>query len=205
MYQEIIDLLFHPGIFFERRNKEKISLVIPAIIIGIGGVVNFLSPLAERAIIDGGDLSHFVVMPLAVVFFLVLPFVLWFVVAGILTVFSWFFSGTGSFSAMLQNCGYGYLPQTLLSPLVIINGIALASWSPSTSSAIPTGVIIVVGIIPILSIFWSGWLWSVAMEKTHALSRGRAMAGAALVVLLYLSPLILNIIADIHANGYPAR
>jgi hypothetical protein len=176
--------------------------VIPAIIVGIGGMVSFLSPMAERAIIHGGDLSNFIMMPVAVVFFLVLPFILWFVVAGIFYVFSRFFSGTGSFPAMLQNCGYGYLPQTVLSPVVIINGIALASWSSSTPSAIPTGVIIGFGIISIFSLFWSGCLWSVAMEKTYALSRGKALFGAALVVLLYLSPLILNIIADLSASGF---
>jgi hypothetical protein len=203
MYQEIIDLLFHPGIFFERRNKENISLLIPAIIVGIGGMVSFLSPMIERAFIHGGDLRNFIMMPEAVVFFLVLPFILWFVITGILSVFCRFFSGTGSFPAMLQNCGYGYLPQTLLSPVVIINGIALASWSSSTSSAIPTGVIIVFGIILILSLFWSGWLWAVAMEKTYALSRGKSMFGAALVILLCLSPLILNIIADFSASGFP--
>jgi len=203
MNREIIDCLFHPDIFFERRNKEKISLVIPAIIVGTGGIVSFITPMVQRAVTHGGDLSNFIMMPSAVVFFLVFPFILWFGVAGFLEVFSRLLSGTGAFPAMLQNCGYGYLPHTLLSPLVIINGIALP-WLPGTSSVFLAGAISVLVIISFLSIFWSGWIWSVAMEKTHALSRGRAMIGAALVLLLYQSVVLLNIFAHFLANGFPA-
>jgi hypothetical protein len=202
MFQEIIDLLYHPDIFFERRNKEKINLVIPAIIVGIGGIVSLITPMVQQVFMYGGDLSNFIVMPSAIIVFLVLPFIIWFMVAGILSVFSRLFSGTGSFPAMLQNCGYGYLPHTLLSPVVIINGIAL-SWLPATSSMILFGIITVLVIISFFSIFWSGWLWSVAMEKTFALSRGKAMVGAALVLLLYQSPVLLNIFAHFQANGFP--
>jgi len=176
MFQGNIELLFHPDVFFSRKQNEEISLVIPAIIVGIGG---------------------------AAIFFLVLPFIFWILIAGILYVFSRFFSGTGSFPKTLQNCGYGYLPQTILSPIVIINGIVLAG-SIGTSSMLLTEVLLVVGIISFLSIFWSGWLWAVAMEKTHTLSRGKAMVGAAFVVLLYLSPVVLNIFAHFRANGFPA-
>jgi hypothetical protein len=202
MFQGIIELLFHPDVFFSRKQNEEIRLVIPAIIVGIGGIVSFITPLTQRAIIDEGDLSNFIMEPSAAIFFLVLPFIFWILIAGILYVFSRFFSGTGSFPATLQNCGYGYLPQTILSPIVIINGIVLAG-SIGTSSMLLTEVLLVVGIISFLSIFWSGWLWAVAMEKTHTLSRGKAMVGAAFVVLLYLSPVVLNIFADFRANGFP--
>jgi hypothetical protein len=202
MFQGIIELLFHPDVFFSRKQNEEISLVIPAIIVGIGGIVSFITPLTQRAIIDEGDLSDFIMEPSAAIFFLVLPFISWILIAGILYVFSRFFSGTGSFPATLQNCGYGYLPQTILSPIVIINGIVLAG-SIGTSSMLLTEVLLVVGIISFLSIFWSGWLWTVAMEKTHTLSRGKAMVGAAFVVLLYLSPVVLNIFAHFRANGFP--
>jgi len=201
MYQEIIDLLFHPDIFFERRNKEKINLIIPAIIVGIGGIVSFITPMVQQVFIHGGDLSNFIIMPSAIIVFPVLPFIIWYGVTGILSVFGRLFSGTGSFPAMLQNCGFGYLPHTLLSPVVIINGIAL-SWLPGTSSMIVFGIITVLVIISFLSIFWSGWLWSVAMEKTLALSQGKAMAGTALVLLLYQSPVLLNIFAHLQANGF---
>jgi hypothetical protein len=201
MYQEITNLLFHPDIFFEQKNREKIGLVIPAIIVGIGGIVSFLSPLTERAVLNNGDISNFIVMPYATIYFLVVPFIVWLVVAGILFVFGRLLSGTGSFPAMLQNCGYGYLPHTLLSPLVIINGIALACL-PGTAFMILFGVTTVLVIISFLSIFWSGWLWSVAMEKTLVLSRGKAMVGAALVLLLYQIPVILNIFAHFQANGF---
>jgi hypothetical protein len=176
--------------------------VIPAIIVGIGGIVSFITPLTERAFSNGGDISNFIMMPSAAVFFLVLPFISWLLVAGILYVFSRFFSGTGSFPATLQNCGYGYLPNTLYSLFVIINSFAVAG-SMGTSFMLLTKFLLVLGIISFFSIFWCGWLWTVAMEKTHSLSPGKAMVGAAFVVLLYLSPVVLNIFAHFRANGFP--
>ena len=202
MFHGIIELLFRPDVFFSRKQHEKINFVIPAIIVGIGGIVSFITPLTQRAIIDGGDISNFSMEPSAAVFFLVLPFILWLLVAGILYVVDRFFSGTGSFPATLQNCGYGYLPNTLSSLIVIITSMALA-WSIGTSFMLLTEVLLVAGIISFIFIFWSGWLWTVAMEKTHGLSRGKAMVGAALVVLLYLSPVFLNIFAHFRANGFP--
>ena len=81
MFQEIIDLLYHPDIFFERRNKEKINLVIPAIIVGIGGIVSLITPMVQQVFMYGGDLSNFIVMPSAIIVFLVLPFIIWFMAA----------------------------------------------------------------------------------------------------------------------------
>jgi len=202
MFQGIIELLFHPDVFFSRKQTEEIRLVIPAIIVGIGGIVSFITPWTQRAFTDGGDISNFIMEPSAAIFFMVLPFISWLLVAGILYVFSRFFSGTGSFPASLQNCGYGYLPNTLSSLIVIITSMALA-WSIGTSFMLLTDVLLVLGIISFLLIFWSGWLWTVAMEKTHFLSRGKAMVGAAIVVLLYLSPVVLNIFAHFRANGFP--
>ncbi len=69
MFHGIIELLFHPDVFFSRKQHEEIRLVIPAIIVGIGGMVSFITPLTQRAIIDGGDLSNFIMEPSAADFF----------------------------------------------------------------------------------------------------------------------------------------
>jgi hypothetical protein len=203
MYREIIDLLFHPGEFFTRKQNEVISLFIPAVIIGIGGIVNFLSPLLERAFAHGGDISNYIIMPGAAIFFVLLPFALWIVTAGILYVFSRILSGTGSFPATLQNTGYGYLPQTLLSPLVFINGSLLDWISGMELSAFLRVMVAVLGAGLILGLFWSAALWTVAMEKTHGISRGRAIAGPALVVLFSLLPLLLIILTESAARVPP--
>jgi hypothetical protein len=203
MYLEIFGLLFHPGDFFTRKQNEETSLFIPAVIVGIGGIVNFLSPLLERAFTHGGDISNFIVMPGAAIFFILLPFALWIVTAGILYVFSRVLSGTGSFPATLQNSGYGYLPQTLLSPLVFISG-SLMNWISGMELSIFLKVMVIVpGAGLILALFWSAALWTVAMEKTHGISRGRAIAGPALVVLFSLLPLLLIILTESAARFPP--
>jgi len=195
MYPEIAGLLFHPDGFFARKQHEEIRLLVPAVIVGIGGIVNFLSPLPTVAVTRREDLSNFLTMPSAALYFLLLPFALWFVTAGILYVISRLLSGTGSFPATVQNTGYGYLPQTLLSPLLVINGIAQPWIAGMQPSIFLTVLVAVAGAGLFLGVFWSAALWTFAMEKTHGLSRGRAMAGPALVVLLSQIPLLLVILA----------
>lgn len=203
MYQEISKLLFHPGDFFIRKQNEEISLFIPAVIVGIGGIVNFLSPLLQRAFTHGGDISNYIIMPGAALFFFVLPFALWFVTAGILFIVSRLLSGTGSFPATLQNTGYGYLPQTLLSPFFFING-SLQNWISSMELSIFMRVtVFVLGAGLILGLFWSAALWTVAMEKTHDLSRFKAIAGPAIIVLFSLLPLLLIILTESAARVPP--
>jgi hypothetical protein len=199
MYREITGLLFHPGIFFTQKQHEEIHFLIPAVIVAIGGMVTFLSPLLEVAFTRGGDIGNFGMEPRAALWFLLLPFALWFLTAGVLHVVCWFLSGTGSFRATLQNCGYGYLPQTLLSPFLIVNGIA-GTWSSGTPSVFLQGLIIIPGITLFLGSVWSIALWTVAMEKTHGLPRGKAVVGPVLVFLLSALPLLLVILTD-----YPAR
>jgi len=201
MYQEISGLLFHPDGFFARKQNEEIHLLVPAVIVGIGGIVNFLSPLLTVAVTRREDVSNFMIMPSAVLYFLLLPFALWLVMAGVLYVVSRLLSGTGSFPATLQNTGYGYLPQTLLSPFIAINGIAQPWIAGIQPSVYLTVLVAILGAGLILGLFWSGALWTVAMEKTHSLSRLKAMAGPALIVLFSLLPLILVILTESAARG----
>ena len=59
MYREITGLLFHPGDFFTQKQHEEIRFLNPAVIVAIGGIVTFLSPLLEVAFTRGGDISNF--------------------------------------------------------------------------------------------------------------------------------------------------
>ncbi|OPX62862.1 MULTISPECIES: Yip1 family protein [unclassified Methanoregula] len=195
MYQEISGLLFHPDGFFARKQNEEIHLLIPAVIVGIGSIVTFLSPVLEVAV-TRGDISGFFGQPTAALYFLLLPFALWLVMAAVLYVVSRLLGGTGSFPATLQNTGYGYLPQTLLSPFILINGIARPWIAGMQPSIFLTVLVAILGAGLFLGVFWSAALWTSAMEKTHGISRGRAIAGPALVVLFSLLPLVLVILSE---------
>jgi len=196
MIKEAADLLFHPRIFFRQKNQESPGLLVPAVIVGIGGVVTYLSPLLVVAVTRGGDISRFHVEASATLFFLLLPFALWLISAGALFVVGRLLSGTGSFPVTLQNCGYGYLPQTLLSSLVFINGVTLPWIAGMQPSIVLKVVAVILGFGLILGVIWSGALWTVAMETTHGLPRFRAMAGPAIIVLFSLLPLILIILTE---------
>jgi hypothetical protein len=196
MYQDISGLLFHPDGFFARKQNEEIRLLVPAVIVGTGAIVNFLSPLLTVVVTRRDDISNFMIMPSAALYFLLLPFALWLVTAGVLYVVSRLLAGTGSFPATLQNTGYGYLPQTLLSPFIVINGIAQPWIAGMQPSVFLTVLVTILGAGLFLGVFWSAALWTFAMEKTHGLSRGRAMAGPVLVVIFSLLPLLLVILAE---------
>jgi hypothetical protein len=202
MFHEMKELLFHPEIFFTRMTGEKTDLLFPALIIFMGGAIGLASPnvinLFSRG---GGEMRNIIVMPDTVFVSLFMPFLSWIVIAGILFVLCRLFSGTGTFGATLQNAGYGCLPLTIMPVLGIINGILIGRFT-EPPGAIGADVIIGLGLLSVLFTIWSGYLWTYAMEKTHAIPHGRAMAAASIVVLLYMSPVLLNILALSSPAGY---
>lgn len=200
MHSEIRELLFHPDSFFDRIILEKPGLAIPSAIVGIGSIVGLLTPFIISAFPSGRAPAKVLLMADAFLPLLILPFIAWILITGILYVISRLFHGTGTFTTTLQNVGYGSLPLTLLSLFGIINGIVSAQYT-AIPSMIRTGAIIGLGGISVFFVIWSGWLWTVAMEKTHILSRGKATVAAVIVVLLYMSPVILNIIALLYFTG----
>ena len=198
----MMELLFHPEIFFTGMTGEKTDLLYPALIIFIGGVIGLASPYAINLFSGGGgEMRNIVVMPDTVFVSLFMPFLSWIVIAGILFVLCRLFSGTGTFGATLQNAGYGCLPLTIMPILGIINGVLIGRFT-EPPGAIGTGVVIGLGLLSVLFTVWSGYLWMYAMEKTHAIPHGRAMAAASIMVLLYMSPVLLNILALLSPAGY---
>jgi hypothetical protein len=72
------------------------------------------------------------------------------------------------------------------------------------SRMISMGTLLGLGLLSLLFAIWSGLLWTCAMEKTHAISRYKAIIAATIVVLLYMSPVLINILALAHIAGLPA-
>lgn len=200
MYSWIRELLFHPASFFDRKNQEKPGLLIPALIVGIGSIVGVMTPFILSVYGDmpdplmilqmqGSDLVSVVVLFIS---YLVFPFIAWLCIALTLSAISAIFSGTGSFIRTLQNSGYGCLPLTIISPITIINGIAVAQFSEFPSGPL-TFFVLGLGVVWVVFVLWSGWLWSVAIRKTHSLSARQAFIPATFAVMVYLCPVLLNI------------
>ena len=172
MLTEAKELLFYPDIFFSKKAGEKINLVVPALIVLIGSVVQLVSWMFFDGMITPANILRLVSM----------PFIAWFIISGFLFVICRVLSGSGSFIATLQNAGYGTLP---LSFGLIFDSIS--NFFRANFHVIPLVYeLMISSILMLLFIFWSGWLWANAMKKTHAISYLRAVIAASVVVVLYI-------------------
>lgn len=200
MYSAIKNLLFHPDAFFTQKRGEETNIVIPALIIFIGGIVGLISPSVIDVFIPGHS-RNIIMMPDTVIVSLGLPFITWILISGILYVLCRLFSGTGTFYATLQNVGYGSLPYTISLLFGIIDGVVIGRFV-EISRIISIGALMGLGLLSLLFLIWSGWLWACAMEKTHFITHYKAIIAATIVVLLFLSPVLINILALVHITGW---
>jgi hypothetical protein len=186
MREDIRDLLFHPGRFYERKTAEKPDYRIPVLIAAAGWVFSLLIPVAYTAFSQKEGQINLFAVP-AIYWLLFNPFIAWILLTLALFGLSRLFSGTGTFMATLCNAGYGMLPLTVAA---FIQLVASPLSGPAFSLAVPpvvsTAIFYILNILKLLLILWSGYLWMHAVGKTHAISRVRATAAAGLVTFLYL-------------------
>ena len=103
----------------------------------------------------------------------------------------------GTFIATLQNTGYGALPLTILTIIPIINAIFINS-NVNIPQILGYAIVIILDLLTIIFILWSGYLWTYAMEKAHEIEHDEAIASAAIVVLLYLAYHVINTIGFLN-------
>jgi hypothetical protein len=199
MYRELKELLINPDAFFEEKTKEKIDLLLPAIIVLIGSMVGLVASFIVSDFLNIIELRHISVLLTPENFLLILlkPFIAWFLLSGLLHGFSRLWSGTGTFMETLQNTGYGALPLTILTIIPIINAIFINS-NVNIPQMLGQGIIVILDLLTILFILWSGYLWTYAMEWTHELDHDKAIASAAIVVLLYLGFHLINMLGIVN-------
>jgi len=194
MYRGLKDLLFYPDIFFTRKAGEKIDLLLPATIVLIGSMVGLITSFLVSDFLNITESRNVLVVLTPDNFLLILlrPFLAWLLLTGIFYVICKLESGNGTFIATLQNTGYGALPLTLFTLVPVINGIFL-NVNVKIPQMIGAGIIVVLDLCTILFVLWSGYLWTYAMEKTHMITHGKAIAAASIAVLLYLGYNLINL------------
>ena len=199
MYRELKELLINPDAFFEEKTKEKIDLLLPAIIVLIGSMVGLVASFIVSDFLNIIELRHISVLLTPENFLLILlkPFIAWFLLSGLLYGFSRLWSGTGTFMETLQNTGYGALPLTILTIIPIINAIFINS-NVNMPQIFGQSIVIILDLLTVVFILWSGYLWTYAMEWTHELDHDKAIASAAIVVLLYLGFHLINMLGIVN-------
>jgi hypothetical protein len=189
MRHDITDLLFRPGRFFERKATEKPEFLVPVLIVGAGWVISLMPPFAMKAFLPGQNVHNVIAIPAvsSVYWLLFNPFTAWILISLGLFLLSRAFSGTGTFIPTLCNAGYGMLPITLVAVLgLVISPLSDPSIALSIPSYIGLSVIFATVVMSLLLILWSGYLWMYAVEKTHTISHGKAMAAAVFVTFFYI-------------------
>jgi hypothetical protein len=199
MYQQLKELLFHPDAFFKQKTKEKIDLLLPTIIVLIGSMVGLIASFVVSDFLNIVELRHVMVILTPENFLIILlkPFIAWFLLTGILYGFCRLWSGTGTFIATLQNTGYGALPLTILTVIPIITGIFIDS-NVNMPQILSLGIGLILDLLTVLFILWSGYLWAYAVERTHKIAHEKAIASAAIAVLLYLAYHVINMLGILN-------
>lgn len=179
---KIIDLVLDPDGFFSRLSEERPHLTIPVIVVGIIGVVNIISSLLTGTFGYNPSLKAilFSSSPLLV---LVLPFVLWILVSGILFLVGKRVSGKGDFVTTLRNAGYGFLPVAFFS---IIFHVAMLTVMTALISDFAEGMLffLVLFLFFIACLFWTGYILVFGVKYAHSLDNSQAFTAVVLMSIL---------------------
>ena len=191
LLENIFGTLFSPASTFRRMSEERTAVTTAAIVVliacicsGAGGILTqsaFMSLFAEFPGFEEVMFSPIASMTMSVV----LGFILWVVITGILHVVAKILGGKGAFTEMLVLMGFAMLPNIFQAPIGLIalfyGGL--------------TGAFIAIGLGGILAI-WVLILDVLAIREAHKFSTGRAIATLVLpFVVLMVLVFVLIIVA----------
>ena len=191
LLENIFGTLFSPASTFKRMSEERTSVTIAAIVVliacicsGAGSILTqsaFMSMFAEFPGFEEMMFSPIASMTMSVV----VGFIGWVVIAGILHVVAKVLGGKGAFTEMLVLMGFAMLPNIFQAPIGLI----------AIFSGGLTGAFIAIGLGGILAI-WVLILYVLAIREAHKFSTGRAIATLVLpFVVLMVLVFVLIIVA----------
>lgn len=171
LLENIFGTLFSPASTFRRMLEERTTVTIAAIIVLIAGICSGAgSILMQNAVMSlFAEFPGFEVVPLSpaasIFLSVVIGFIGWVVIAGILHVVAKILGGKGVFTEMLVLMGFATLPNVFQAPIglvvILYGGLA--------------GAFIALGLSGILTI-WILILDVLAIKEAHKFSTGRAIA-----------------------------
>jgi len=183
LLENIFGTLFSPASTFRRMLEERTTVTIAAIIVLIACICSGAgSILMQNAVMSlFAEFPGFEVVPLSpaasIILSVVIGFIGWVVVAGVLHVVAKILGGKGVFTEMLVLMGFATLPNVFQAPIGLV----------AVLSGGLTGAFISLGLSGILAI-WILILDVLAIREAHKFSTGRAIATLVLpfVVLIVL-------------------
>jgi hypothetical protein len=198
----VIALLTNPDAFFERR-RESPSLLGPALVVTVVGVVGVVSsyPIVQATLSAlPPEAGAFVtaIQVFSAVFALVATFVIWLLYAVAFHVIgSVAFDASGEFRTTLSLVGWGFVPAVFgaivgaATNFVVFSGVRF----PQDPQAVQSFVrelqsrpeFLVSGLVGIVFLLWSAFLWTFAVRHAESLGLREAaltVAGPVTIALL---------------------
>ena len=200
MLSRIRDLLFFPDRFFSQQDTEDVSLIYPAIIVGLSGLTSLVFFVLSIQI---SDPLMLVMISYSLVWMILMPFIGWAIYTILFYYLGRMVSGSGTPGRILQYSGYGTLPGTLLGFLSLYGSSVILHYPgvfPGTtdSSSLHSFWLIAVGsvILSFISLFWSGYIWAYGVAHAHKIPVRKSALIVTIIVILSVMviiwPLILN-------------
>ena len=211
----LLRVLIDPGRFFEDRMQDEPGLKMPALIVLIYAIISAVAAaLMVNVIISilPAEAQAFAVfgIAIAVVGALIMGFLTWIIVAGILHIISMLFKGEGPFTRTLEFTGYSFLPQA-------IGGIVGAAFSYQIISGLTIPVVTdpeqivmvtealtemiaanpltqIASLVGILFILWSANILIFGMKHARNLSTRDAVLTVGIPVALYIAYILITLL-----------
>jgi hypothetical protein len=208
MVQQYIEVLYDPESFFE-RGEEAASPIVPVLVaVFVGAVsaaaiwINFQQQSEMMSQAAGGGQQAQSMMNIAggigAVVALVFPFLAWLLYAGIFHGISALLDGEGEFVTTVVYTGWGLVPKVLASTVNIA-----ATWFVLNAVSVPSEVTaqsmqtyqqsiathpgtVVAGLLSIVVLLWSAYIWVAAVQYARDVDREDAMITVGILVAILL-------------------
>ena len=211
----LLRVLIDPGRFFEDRMQDEPGLKMPALIVLIYAIISAVAAaLTVNVIIDilPAEAQAFAVFGIAIVVIgaLIMGFLTWIIVAGILHIISMLFKGEGPFTRTLEFTGYSFLPQAIGGivgadfSFQIISGLTIPVVTDPEQIVMVTEALTemiaanpltqIAGLVGILFILWSANILIFGMKHARNLSTRDAVLTVGIPVALYIAYILITLL-----------
>ncbi|WP_458187315.1 YIP1 family protein [Haladaptatus sp. NG-WS-4] len=174
-------VLSDPDEFFARRNTSP-TVVLPALVVAMLGVIGIMKSLLTAWILDGPNTPP--TFPILLATSLVIPFVFWAFYGVVFYAISSLFDADDSLRDTVVLTGWGFLPGVLYGVLTLVVVAVTLDPSPTTGGGSRTAMemvargtlaSLVLGFVDLLFTLWSAYIWVAAVRHARNVTRRQAI------------------------------
>lgn len=210
----VVEFLYKPQQFFSQRSIIPFFSGFSSVFLN-GGITFLLALITVLSIQPGGMTASEIFVSEGVIFVLGVTFsstfVLWFAIAGIFYLHISLVSRKLRFFTVLSFSGIGFIPLAIGSIIEFFLTIVSLDVVTSEPDQIVTHVLIageapliltvIMWVIWILMLLWSGYVWAGALVGIATISRAGALSVSTMVIVILAIELILLANIDIFVSA----